>query len=54
MDLGKASTNGKPGLDLIKINVYENFINIFRRVQEIGPVSLFQNLDLGKASADEK
>ena len=25
----------------------------FIKLQEIGPVSLFQNLDLGKASADE-
>ena len=30
-----------------------NFITIFHSVQEIGPFSLFQNLELGKASADE-
>ena len=32
----------------------QNFITIFHSVQEIGPFSLFQNLELGKASADEK
>ena len=31
----------------------QNFITIFRSVQEIGPFSLFQNLELGKASTDE-
>ena len=31
----------------------QNFITIFHSVQEIGPVSLFQNLELGKASTDE-
>ena len=29
-------------------------ITIFHSVQEIGPFSLFQNLELGKASTDEK
>ena len=32
----------------------QNFITIFHSVQEIGPLSLFQNLELGKASADDK
>ena len=32
----------------------QNFITIFHSVQEIGPFSLFQNLELGKASIDEK
>ena len=32
----------------------QNFIIIFHSVQEIGPFSLFQNLELGKASTDEK
>ena len=32
----------------------QNFITIFRSVQEIAPLSLFQNLELGKASTDEK
>ena len=31
----------------------QNFITIFFTVQEIRPFSLFQNLDLGKASTDE-
>ena len=31
-----------------------NFIIIFFTVQEIGPFSLFQNLELGKASTDKK
>ena len=32
----------------------QNFITIFFTVQEIGPFSLFQNLEFGKASTDEK
>ena len=32
----------------------QNVISIFQSVQEIGPFSLFQNLELGKASTDEK
>ena len=32
----------------------QNLITIFHSVQEIGPFSLFQNLELGKASTDEK
>ena len=32
----------------------QNFITIFHSVQEIGPFSLFQNLELGKAPTDEK
>ena len=32
----------------------QNFITIFTSVQEIGPFSLFQNLELGKVSTDEK
>ena len=31
----------------------QNFIIIFHSVQEIGPFSLFQNLEHGKASTDE-
>ena len=31
----------------------QNFITIFHSVQEIEPFSLFQNLELGKASTDE-
>ena len=32
----------------------QNFITIFHSVQEIGPFSLFQNLELGKISTDNK
>ena len=32
----------------------QNFITKFNSVQEIGPFSLFQNLELGKASTDEQ
>ena len=32
----------------------QNFITIFYSVQEIGPSPLFQNLELGKASTDDK
>ena len=32
----------------------QTFITIFHSVQEIGPYSRFQNLELGKASIDEK
>ena len=32
----------------------QNFITIFHSFQEIAPLSLFQNLELGKASTNEK
>ena len=32
----------------------QNFITIFHSVQEIAPLSLFQNLELGRASTNEK
>ena len=32
----------------------KSFITIFHSVQEIAPLSLFQNLELGKASTDDK
>ena len=32
----------------------QNFIKLFNTVQEIEPVSRFQNLNLGKASTDNK
>ena len=32
----------------------QNFITIFHSVQEIAPLSLFQNFELGKASTNEK
>ena len=40
---------------IMSISMYmQNFITIFHSVQEIGPFSLFQNLELGKASTDKK
>ena len=42
------------GLDLVNINVYATFITTFFTVLEIGPFSLFQNLELGKSSTDKK
>ena len=41
-------------LDLVNINFTQNFIKIFHSVQEIGLFSLFQNLNLGNASANPK
>ena len=39
---------------ILSISMYmQNFITIFHSVQEIGPFSLFQNLELGKASTEE-
>ena len=32
----------------------QNFLTIFHSVQEIAPLSLFHNLELGKASTNEK
>ena len=32
----------------------QNFITIFHSVQEMAPLSIFQNLELGKASTNEK
>ena len=32
----------------------QSFITIFHSVQELGPLSLFQNFELGKASTNEK
>ena len=42
------------GLDLDISMFTQKFIKIFYSVQEIGLFSLFQNLELGKASTDEK
>ena len=42
------------GLDLVNINMYAKFHPIFHSVQKIGSLSLFQNLDLGIASTDDK
>ena len=43
------------GLHLVNILMcMQNFITIFHSVQEIGPFSLFRNLELGKTSTDAK
>ena len=42
------------GLDLVNINVYAKFIKILHSVQETGLFLLFQNLNLGNASANPK
>ena len=40
---------------IMSISMYmQNFITIFHSVQELGPFSLSQNLELGKASTDYK
>ena len=43
-----------PGLDLSVSMCMQTFIKIFHTVQEIGPVSLFQNLDLDKCEISSK
>ena len=42
------------GYSLSILMCMQNFITIFHSVQEIAPLSLFQNLELGKASTNEK
>ena len=43
------------GLELVNINAYAFFcFKIFHTVREIGLVSFFLNLDVGKASTDGK
>ena len=42
------------GLDRVNINVYAKVYQIFHSVQMIGLFSLFQNLNLGNASAKPK
>ena len=40
---------------IMSMSMYmQSFMTIFHSVQEIGPFSLFQNLELAKASTDEK
>ena len=41
-------------IDLVNINVYAKFYGNISNGLEVGPVSLFQNLDLGKASTNDK
>ena len=54
LNLSKTSTNPKCHLTISwatscqYTNVYAKFHTIFHSIQEIGPFSLFQNLELGK------
>ena len=54
LDLSQMSFDSLIGYSLSISMCMQNFITIFFTVLEIGPYSLFQNLELGKASTDEK
>ena len=54
LDQSKMSFDNLMGYILSISMCMQNFIIIFHSVQEIRPFSLFQNLELGKASTDEK
>ena len=54
LDLSQISFDGLIGY-ILSISMYrmQNFITTFFTVLEIGPFSLFQTLELGKASTDK-
>ena len=54
LDQSQMSFDNHMGYILSISMCMQNFITIFHSVQEIGPFSLFQNLELGRASTDEK
>ena len=67
LELGTASTDvkchfaiswarfGNPSVKIMPIVMcMQNYIKIYQKVQEIGSVSLFQNLNLGKTSTNPK
>ena len=54
LNQSKMSLDNLMGYILSKSMCMQNFITIFHSVQEIAPLSLFQNLELGKASINEK
>ena len=54
LDLSQISFDNLIGYNLSKSMCMQNFITMFFTVLEIGPFSLFQNLELGKASNDKK
>ena len=54
LDQSQVSFDNLMGYVLSISMCMQNFITIFHSVQEIGPFSLFQNLELGKASSEEK
>ena len=53
LDQSQMSFDNLMGYILSMPMCMQNFITIFHSVQEIGPFSLFQNLELGKTSTDE-
>ena len=54
LDLSQISFDNIIGYILSISMCIQNFITIFFTFLEIGPFSLFQNLELGKASTDKK
>ena len=54
LDLSQISFDNLIGYILSVSMCMQNFITIFFKVLERGPFSLFQNLELGKASTDKK
>ena len=54
LDQSQMSFDNLTGYILSISMCMQNFITIFFTVQEIGPFSLFQNLELGKALTDKK
>ena len=54
LDQSQMSFENLIGYIMSIILCMQNFITIFHLFREIGPFSLFQNLELGKASTDEK
>ena len=54
LDQSQMSFDNPMGYILSILMCMQNFITIFHSVQEIGLLSLFQNLALGKASTDDK
>ena len=54
LNLSQMSFDNLMGYILSISMCMQNFITIFHSVQEIAPLSLFQNLELGTASTNEK
>ena len=54
LDLSQKAFDSLNGYILSISMCMQNFITIFFTVLQVGPFSLFQNLELGKASTDKK
>ena len=54
LDQSQVSFDNLMGYILSISMCMQNFITIFQSVQEIAPLSLFQNLELGKEATNEK